>query len=72
MFIGALMLPGVAGVPALAQCAMCGSAAASSAVGRGLNISILFLFAVLGAAILGLLVLIVRASRQAERTPAGE
>jgi hypothetical protein len=72
--LGALLsgAPGVAS-SVLAQCAMCGSAAGASAVGRGLSISILFLLGVLGVVVLALVVLVVRASsREAHRIPAEE
>ncbi len=57
----------VAGVPflapsALAQCAMCASAAGAGEVGRGLSISILFLLTVLGAVVLALVVMVARVS----------
>ena len=68
----------VAGAPllapsALAQCAMCGSAAGAGEVGRGLSISIVFLLAVLGVVVLGLVVMVVRVSvRDARDTLAEE
>jgi hypothetical protein len=48
----------------LAQCAMCASAAESGDVGRGLNISILFMLGVVFSLIGGVVVLVLRASRQ--------
>ena len=59
--------------PALAQCAMCGSAAGAGDVGRGLSISVLFLLGVLATAVAGLVIIIVRASpRDTPRAPAGD
>jgi hypothetical protein len=46
---------------ALAQCAMCGSAAGSGQVGRGLSISVLFLLAALILTVGWLVALVVRA-----------
>ena len=53
-----------AGEAPLAQCAMCGSAAESGDVGRGLNISILFMLGTVLTLASGLIVLVVRAGRQ--------
>ena len=57
----------ICATPASAQCAMCGSAAGAGDLGFGLNVSILFLLGILAAAVAGLVILIVRASRQAAR-----
>ena len=50
--------------PARAQCAMCASAAESGDVGRGLQISILFMLGTLLTLVSGVVVLVVRANRR--------
>jgi hypothetical protein len=57
--------------PALAQCALCGSAAGSSRVGLGLSLSVLFLLAALFLTVGWLVLLAVRASGRAGVTRAG-
>ena len=52
---------------ASAQCAMCGSAAEAGDVGRGLNISILFLLGVVLSAVAGITSLVVRAHVREEQ-----
>src|SRR5207245_1649669 len=50
---------------ALAQCAMCGAAAASGKVGQGIAYSIFFLLGTLFVVVLWLVVLVVRTQRRA-------
>ncbi len=50
--------------PARAQCARCASAAESGDVGRGLQISILFMLGTLFTLVSGVVVLVVRANRR--------
>ncbi|HEU4400721.1 MAG TPA: hypothetical protein VFT43_01320 [Candidatus Polarisedimenticolia bacterium] len=63
--LAALPLLAVAPGVALAQCAMCSSAASASKVGRGLNISILFMLAILFLTVGGLVLVVVRQARRA-------
>ena len=68
----AAALPALAAgtVAARAQCAMCGAAAGAGDVARGLSVSVLFLLAMLGLAVFGLVLVIVRAAqRDARRAP---
>lgn len=70
---GLLLSPGI-----LAQCAMCGAAAASGKVGRGLAFSIYFLLGTLILVVSWFVALVYRAQRNAARAsgeappPAGE
>lgn len=50
--------------PVRAQCAMCASAAESGDVGRGLQISILFMLSTLFTLVGGIVVLVLRANRR--------
>ncbi len=59
---GLLLSPGV-----LAQCAMCGAAAASGKVGRGLAFSIYFLLGTLILVVSWFVLLVYRAQRNAAR-----
>ena len=62
---GALIASSLTARDLWAQCAMCGKAAESSGIGRGLSISVLFLLGTVTVLALGLVVLMVRArSRQ--------
>lgn len=71
--LGSLCEPGL-----LAQCAMCGAAAASGKVGRGIAFSVFFLLGILSLVVFWCVVLIYRAQRNAGHTsgevppPAGE
>lgn len=55
----------------LAQCAMCGEAAGSGEVGRGLSISVLFLLAALFLTVGWLVVLAVRSHPSPPSVPPG-
>ena len=61
-------------VEALAQCAMCSTAAAGNKVARGLAFSIFFMLASLSLMVLGLVFVVVRRSRRrdGERGPRPE
>jgi len=70
--VGRLLLPG-AGLwltshgAALAQCAMCNTAAKGSAVGWSLSVSVLFMLVALALVVGWLIVLIARTARSAQR-----
>jgi heme/copper-type cytochrome/quinol oxidase subunit 2 len=64
--LGALCGPEI-----LAQCAMCGAAAASGKVGRGIAFSVFFLLGILFLVVSWFVVLVYRAQRNAGQAPGG-
>ena len=63
--VGILALGAVCPREILAQCAMCGAAAASGKVGRGLSLSIYFMLGTLILVVSWFVVLVYRAQRNA-------
>lgn len=64
-------LGSLCGTEILAQCAMCGAAAASGKVGRGIAFSVFFLLGILFLIVSWFVVLVYRAQRNAGQASGG-
>lgn len=67
--VSTVALGALCGPEILAQCAMCGAAAASGKVGRGIAFSVFFLLGTLFLVVSWFLVLVYRAQRNVRHTP---